>query len=136
MACEAGKCFIFHSSQSSFCNLAALSFTSVVTNHYCHPIECKGSLFSDGIIEPVDIVDIVIVADGDVDDDYDGEGGEHEEEQDGLVQVVELDKGGEGENTENNIQGYSNFDNNSNGFVETHNKLFMKWGERSHLILI
>ena len=53
-------------------------------------------------IEPVDIVDIVIVADGDVDDDYDGEGGEHEEEQDSLVQVVELDKGGEGEYTENN----------------------------------
>ena len=53
-------------------------------------------------IEPVDIVDIVIVANGDVDDDYDGEGGEHEQEQDGLVQVVELDKGGEGEYTENN----------------------------------
>ena len=51
-------------------------------------------------IKPVDIVDIVIVADGDVDDDDDGEGGEHEEQQDGLVQVVELDKGGQGENTE------------------------------------
>ena len=72
-------------------------------------VKCRGySLFSDGIIEPVDIVDIVIVADGDVDDDYDGEGGEHEEQQDGLVQVVELDKGGEGENTENNSQTYSN----------------------------
>ena len=70
---------------------------------------CYQPLFSDGIIEPVDIVDIVIVADGDVDDDYDGEGGEHEEQQDGLVQVVELDKGGEGENTENNMQAYSNF---------------------------
>ena len=32
--------------------------------------------------------------------DDDGEGGEHEEQQDGLVQVVELDKGGQGENTE------------------------------------
>ena len=51
-------------------------------------------------VKPVDIVDIVIVADGDVDDDDDGEGGEHEEQQDGLVQVVELDKGGQGENTE------------------------------------
>ena len=51
-------------------------------------------------IEPVDIVDIVIVANGDVDDDDDRKGGEHEEQQDGLVQVVELDKGGEGEYTE------------------------------------
>ena len=52
-------------------------------------------------VKPVDIVDIVIVANGDVDDDDDGEGGEHEGKQDGLVQVVELDEGGEGEYTEN-----------------------------------
>ena len=99
-------------------------------------------------IEPVDIVDIVIVADGDVDDDYDGEGGEHEEEQDSLVQVVELDKGGEGEYTENNqtkirstrmnssehtflfvyaalpLKNTENLDD----FIKSQNKMFMKWG--------
>lgn len=42
---------------------------------------------------PIDVVNILVVADDDVEDDDDGVGGEHDGEEDCFIQVVELDKG-------------------------------------------